>query len=198
MGRDNVSTRAETPKHERLVSRAVNILLGIAILLALAIIIPAIFGYHRYVINGHSMEPTIPYGSVVFDEYVPVDDLKVGDVITFVPPPEFSVSEPVTHRILEIKEVDGQRQFRTKGDNNDSADPWTFTLDSSTQARVAFHVPYTGYIYIALSRWWVRFLVIVLPALGVAVWLGVILWREAGREVEEEKRRRGLTPRSTS
>jgi signal peptidase len=195
---DDVSATAVTSKHERVVSLAVNVLLGFAIVLALGILIPALLGYDRFVINGHSMEPTIPYGSVAFDEAVPVDDLKVGDVITFTPPPEFSVSEPVTHRIVEIKEVDGKRQFRTKGDNNDLADPWTFTLDSSTQARVAFHVPYVGYIYIALSQWWVRFLVIVLPALGVAVWLGVILWREAGREVEAEKKRRGLSPRSTS
>jgi signal peptidase I len=184
--------------HDRLVSWVVNTLLAVAIVLALAIVVPAVLGYHRYVINGHSMEPTIPYGSVTFDEIVPVEDLEVGDVITFVPPPEFSVDEPVTHRIIEIDTVDGKRQFRTKGDNNDSADPWTFTLDSGEQARVAFHVPYTGYIYIALANWWVRFFAIILPALGAAVWLGVVLWRQAGREVEEEKRKRGIAPGGVS
>ena len=193
-----MSAPAERSKHERLVSWLVNILLGIAIVLVVAIVVPAALGYNRYVINGHSMEPTIPYGSVVFAETVPVDELKVGDVITFTPPPEYAVSEPVTHRIIEIKEVDGKRQFRTQGDNNDSPDPWTVTFDSSSQARVAFHVPYAGYFYIALSQWWVRFLVIVLPALGAAVWIVVILWREAGREVEKEKARRGLSPGSAS
>ena len=49
-----------------------------------------------------SMEPAIPTGSVVYDEVVPVEDLEVGDVITFVPPPEYGIAEPVTHRIVEI------------------------------------------------------------------------------------------------
>ena len=31
-----------------------------------------LFGYQRYVLVGHSMEPTIHKGSLVFDEIVPV------------------------------------------------------------------------------------------------------------------------------
>ena len=63
------------------------------------------------------------------------------------------------------------------------------TLDSPTQPRVEFHLAYVGYIYIALSIWWVRFLLITVPALAVAVWIVVVLWREAGREVDQEKAR---------
>ncbi len=187
-------------KNVDVASWLVNILLGISVLMTALIVIPAILGYHRYVIDGESMEPTIPYGSVVYNKAVPVAELAVGDVITFQPPSEYNVSQPVTHRIISIeKNEDGKRVYRTMGDNNAAPDPWAFTLDHPTQSRVSFHIPYIGYVYIALSVWWVRFLAIVLPALAGAVWLGVALWREAGREVAEEKRRRGdIEPRGAS
>ena len=46
----------------------------------------ALFGYQRYVLVGHSMEPTIQKGSLVFDEIVPAEALRRGDVITYIPP----------------------------------------------------------------------------------------------------------------
>lgn len=180
-------------------SRLVNLLLVLAILLALLAIVPAIFGIKRYVIAGHSMEPTIPYASVAWETAVPVSDLKVGDVITFKPPPEYNVSELVTHRIYSVtKQSNGEPAFRTKGDNNDSVDPWTIVLNASTQPRVKFHVPFVGYLYIALASPWVRVLVIVIPALAAAVWIAVVLWRDAGKEVEREKERIGATARGAT
>jgi signal peptidase I len=172
----------------RLISWLVNGLLVIAVALTLLIVVPAILGYSRAVIAGHSMETAIPYASLAYEETVSVDDLKVGDVITFVPPREYNVENPVTHRIYSITTLDsGQRAFQTKGDNNDERDPWTMTLEKSEQSRVVFHLPYVGYIYIWLSHWWVRFALIVIPLLACAIWIGVVVWREAGREAEEAK-----------
>jgi len=182
----------------RWAARAVNALLGVAVVLFLAAMVPWLLGLDRYVIDGHSMEPTIPYGSVAYDESVPTSQLAVGDVITFEPPKEYSVDQLVTHRIHEIgKTAGGERTYRTKGDNNESVDPWTMTLDQDTQARVKYHLPYVGYVYIALNVWWVRVLVIIVPALAAAVWIGVILWREAGEEVEREKNKQ-ISPQPRS
>jgi signal peptidase I len=192
-----VSKKTQERKPGHWAGWVVNVLLGLAIVLCAAALIPWALGLNRYVINGHSMEPTIPYGSVAFDESVPIADLAVGDVITFKPPPEYAVNQLVTHRIHAIGKTDtGERTFTTKGDNNSAPDPWTMTFDQDTQARVKFHVPYVGYLYIALNVWWVRMLVIVLPALAAAIWIGVILWRDAGREVEREKKRISAQPRS--
>jgi signal peptidase I len=172
----------------RVVSWLVNGLLVIAIAMTVVIVLPALLGYSRVVVAGRSMETALPYASLAYDEIVPVDDLKVGDVITFIPPPEYNVENPVTHRIYSITTLDsGQRAFQTKGDNNDSVDPWTMTLDKSEQGRVVFHIPYLGYVYIALSHWWVRFVLIVIPLLACALWIGVVVWREAGREAAEAK-----------
>lgn len=175
--------------------------IGLVLVLTIAglMVVPSLLGYERYVIVSGSMEPTIGTGSVVYDKPVPVTDLKVGDIITFVPPPEFDIDMPVTHRIHEISktapgtEVDGETvaagtlQFRTKGDANEDVDPWKMVLDKPEQARVEHHIEYLGYVYGFLSNRWVQLLVIGLPALLIAVALARALWREAGQSVVRER-----------
>lgn len=144
----------------RLRGLLVNTACALVCLVAAGFILPAAFGLERYVIAGRSMTGTINQGSVVFDEVVPVSDLRVGDVITYVPPAESGIDHPVTHRIIS-RHGD---VFRTKGDHNAQRDPWTFKLTSGTQARVAYHVPYVGWIFLALQDRMTRVLVIGIPA----------------------------------
>jgi signal peptidase len=137
--------------------------------LAGLMLVPGFLGYQRYVITSGSMTGTYDRGSVVFDEVVPVSDLHVGDAITYTPPPGSGPTGRITHRIVSIGTDQFSRQtLRTKGDANAAADPWTFTLDGATQARVAFHVPYVGYVLSALAIRQVRMAVIGLPALLIA------------------------------
>src|SRR5262245_49492552 len=56
------------------------------VLVLAATFLPSLLGYQRYVLVGHSMEPTIHKGSLVFDEIVPAEALRRGDVITYIPP----------------------------------------------------------------------------------------------------------------
>jgi signal peptidase len=155
--------------------------------LAALMLLPAALGYERYVITGDSMSGSIDRGSLVFEEVVPVAELERGDVITYEPPGEASAMGLVTHRIVDAGTDDrGETWFRTKGDANESADPWRFTLDAATQARVAFHVPYVGYAYAALSLKELRMLVIGGPALLIALLLVAGLWRQAGEEARRE------------
>jgi signal peptidase I len=162
--------------------------LGTALTLLLAglaalMLVPALFGLQRYVITGGSMTGTYDRGSLVFDRVVATDGLRVGDVITYTPPPDAGVSGRVTHRIHSIRRgPGGTAVYRTKGDANRTPDPWTFDLPHPTQARVAFHVPLVGYAYAALGVRWIRTLVIGLPALLIALALLAGLWRDAGIE----------------
>jgi signal peptidase len=55
---------------------------------------------------------------------------------------------------------------RTKGDANEAPDAWTAVLNGPDQARVEHHIPYLGYVYMALSNRWVQLLVIGLPTRG--------------------------------
>ena len=123
----------------------------------LILILPTLLGYERYVIVSGSMEPTIPVGAVIYDEVVPVDDIETGDIITFVPPPEYGIDDPVTHRVIEISIAGentshpGARLFQTKGDANEDPDAWKMVLDGPDQARYVRHIPYVGYVYMALQ-----------------------------------------------
>jgi len=125
-------------------------------LAAAGFVLAGLAGFQRYVIVGGSMTGTYDLGSVVFDRPVPVRELRVGDVITYLPPPDAGVPHLVTHRIAQIRSVDGHTVFRTKGDANPAADPWRFQLDAPTQARVQLSVPYVGFVFLLRTR----------PALG--------------------------------
>jgi len=70
------------------------------------------------VVQSGSMEPAIHTGSVVMVK--PASDYKIGDVITF---GEVSKTKaPITHRIYDIKVVDGNPVYITKGDANNAPD----------------------------------------------------------------------------
>jgi signal peptidase I len=161
-----------------------RVALGLACVVLIATLAPALFGYERYVLVGQSMEPTIHRGSLVYDEVVPTGELRVSDVITYVPP---GSSAPVTHRISRReRQPDGRMSFRTKGDNNRAEDLRPFTLDRPEQARVAFAVPYAGYLFIMLGSQQARMALLVLPALLIALAMLVRLWRDAGRMLEQQ------------
>lgn len=177
----------------RAVSALTTTVMVAALVLAGLMILPTLLGYERYVIVSGSMEPTIPVGAVVYDEVVPVDEIEVGDIITFVPPPEFGIEDPVTHRVVEIAVLSdnstspGARVFRTQGDANDEVDPWKMVLDGDEQGRYVRHVPYIGYVYMALHARWVQVLVIAVPAIALIVYIVVALWRISGDGVREER-----------
>lgn len=166
---------------KRLITAAcvVTLLLVVAVML-----VPSLLGLQRYVIVGGSMTGTIDKGSVVYARLTPVADLKAGDIITFVPPQE---TMPVTHRILSVKTQGGERVFRTKGDYNAVADPWTIAFSQPEQARYAYHLPYVGYGLAALSLRPVRMAIIGLPALLIAISLLWSLWASAGEEARRQE-----------
>ena len=153
----------------RLGRLAVNAALLLTVLAAAAWMVPAFFGYERYVITGGSMSGTFEKGSVVFEKPVPVEDLKVGDVITYLPPPDAGTSHLVTHRIVRMTPGEHGTVLRTKGDANDGVDPWRFSLVSDTQPVVEYAVPHVGHAMIALADRETRMLLVGAPAALVAL-----------------------------
>jgi signal peptidase len=154
-----------------------GLLTVVALGLAALLLVPTILGLDRYVIVTGSMSGTYDTGSVVFTENVPVSDLGVGDVITYAPPPGETPTELVTHRIASINTVGGERIFRTKGDANESVDPWRFELGQPTQARVVNSLPHVGHALIALQDRRTRMLTIGGPAIGIAILALVSVFR---------------------
>ncbi|QCX28496.1 signal peptidase I [Nocardioides jishulii] len=147
-----------------------NLLLVAVVLGCAAYVAPGLFGYERYVITGGSMSGTFEKGSLAFEKRVPVAELEVGDVITYLPPADSGVSTLVTHRITSIEPgEDGTRVMQTQGDANPDPDPWEFSLTAPTQPVVAQTVPHLGHVFIALANPQVRVLVIGGPAALIAL-----------------------------
>jgi len=196
--RDRVSTATAESSRQRdgVLLRAWRVfsgmIVGLGVVVAALMLVPGLLGYQRYVITSGSMTGTIDRGSLIYDRVVPASLLKRGDIITYTPPLVSGVREPITHRIVGVgHDRLGHPVFRTKGDANPAADAWTFRLEKPTQARVAFHVPYVGFVLAALSERKLRMLVIGLPALLIALSIIARLWHDAGEEVD---RRRALPP----
>ena len=162
---------------------AVVMLAGLSLVMSL-VVVPRVFGYETYVIVGRSMTGTIDIGSLVYSKPTPVQQLKVGDIITFMPP---GMDKPDTHRIIGEKlSPEGKRVFTTQGDNVPSPDPWNLQITSPKLPRYAFHIPWLGFGVAVLSIRLVRILLFVLPVMLVAGAALVRLWRQAGDELAAE------------
>jgi signal peptidase len=171
----------------RLGSALCALIVVAGILFGLFLIAPSVMGWERYVIVSGSMTGTYDRGSLVFDEVVPVKSLKVGDVITYRPPTGSGPEGLVTHRIRSIGRDPKTKApvFRTKGDANKVADPWTFTLPNRHQARVVTGAPYMGFVLAALAQRKLRMVLVGIPALLIALIVLGGLWRDTGREAQE-------------
>jgi signal peptidase len=147
------------------------VLLAIAVL----ILVPPLLGYQRYVITGGSMGGALPRGSIAYDEVVPTEHIRVGDVITYRPPHSDRL---LTHRVVWMgRQRHGVRLYRTRGDANSAPDPRAFLLPNDGQARLVFHVPVAGYVLAALSVKAVRMVAIGVPALVIAACAFAAAWR---------------------
>jgi signal peptidase len=173
---------------------AMNLAMVALFCIAAVMLVPAALGFHRYVILTGSMTGTYDAGSIVFDRPVSTDSLRVGDVITYAPPPGASPSHDlVTHRIHRIATAaDGRRVYQTKGDFNPVPDVWRFVLPQATQDKVVFSLPYVGFVFEFLSVPKYRKIVIGLPAVLVAMWVLAGLWKEGGEA--QRRRERGIAP----
>lgn len=87
--------------------------------------VPNIFGYKPLIVMSGSMETSIYTGDLIFAKEVDPSSLKINDIIAFREDDNYIT----THRIIEIKEVDGENYFVTKGDNNNTADKHLVSFD---------------------------------------------------------------------
>jgi signal peptidase len=163
------------------------LLIAAGFVFGVLLIAPSLMGWERYVIVSGSMTGTYDRGSLVFDEVVPTKSLKVGDVVTYNPPPGSGPKGLVTHRIIAIGKdpKTHARVFRTKGDANEVRDPWRFTLPKKEQARVVAGVPKVGFLLGVLAQRNLRMLIIGFPAALIALFVMVGLWRDAGLEAAD-------------
>ena len=167
---------------------AIN-LMFVAALACVAILLgPSLLGYQRFIILTGSMTGTYDRGSIVFDKPVPTASLRVGDPITYNPPPGFTSQGRVSHRIYKITVgKNGVRTYQTKGDFNKYPDIWHFQLPRPTQDEVKFNVPEIGYLFLILSIRSFRLVLVGVPAILIGANELRKLWRDGGAEAKRQK-----------
>jgi signal peptidase I len=147
--------------------RVLRLLVAAALVAAIVLVaagaVPTMFGYESFTVYSGSMEPAIRVGALAVVQPVPAAQLREGDVITF-----RSRNQPdivVTHRLTSIvRSPDGRTEFRTKGDANETEDS-VQVEGSSVLGRVAYSVPFAGYVVDAARRPQGRILLLGVPAL---------------------------------
>ena len=121
-----------------------NLIVIIAIILAMLLVGLKFFGFQIYTVVSGSMEPTYHVGSLIYVREVDTNTLKVKDPITF----KLGDNTIATHRIVEIvpNEQDSTKySFRTKGDANEDIDA-NLVEPNKVLGKALFTVPYLGYL----------------------------------------------------
>jgi len=125
-----------------------------AILLALNTVLPKLLGTEipLAVVSSYSMEPALHVGDLLVIVGVKPSDIKVGDIIVYK-----SYKEPIVHRVINVKIVNGVYRFLTKGDANthpdqDIRNPQSWVSEHEVLGKVVIVIPYLGSISLALTK----------------------------------------------
>lgn len=115
--------------------------------LAVLFVAPSVVGAEAsYTVLSDSMSPSINAGDVVVLRGTDPADITEGDVITY-SATRRGGPDRVTHRVVAVEEMDGGRQFRTKGDANEDPDPNPVPA-ADVIGTVWFTVPMVGYLFV--------------------------------------------------
>jgi signal peptidase I len=174
-GGEAAATRHSEPRWPGKVMR--RLLWGLPTLLVLIVLaalsLPVLFGCRSLVVMSGSMEPSIPTGAVVVVKRIPASALEVGDVVSFRSSEEGG--RVLTHRVQRVEMQEGRVAVETRGDANTGSESWVID-PQGVVGRVVFHLPLAGYALAPLQGLLPRLLLVVVPALALAVLLLVDIW----------------------
>ena len=138
---------------------------------------PALFGYRMNYIRTPSMGDTIKAGDVILCRNVTAEEVKKGDIITYVSDermPGLPAGETVCHRVVEDPRTEnGVVYLVTQGDANSAADP-EITGDQVIGRYVKTLTIMTLFYKVFLTKW--GLLIVIVP---LALLLVVEIYRLA-------------------
>jgi signal peptidase I len=145
-----------------------------------------------YVVSDYpsSMSPTMNYATVGVTYHTSFQNLKVGDIVVFHDPYEYS--KTIVHRIVAIVPCsNGNTCLFTKGDNNSTnptRDPWNVT-EPDYIGQVIMIVPYIGYL--SPTLWGLEGITIMLPIIFVALLVGFFSYTKEQKETTSRSGKSG-------
>ena len=118
---------------------------------------PDFLGYKTYEIVSRSMENTINKNDVIVVKDVPKTEIKLDDIIAF-----NNGEEVITHRVIDIENIDGKTLYTTKGDNNRYPDKDKITYEQ-IEGKYVFKINKFGYfLNILKNRYLLSILFVIL------------------------------------
>ena len=174
------------PLWQRIVGWVVSAIIAVAVLLGLLFVIqvplfkkPAVYGYAVFYVSTWSMEPVIMKGDVIVVERVSsIDELEVGDIVTYYGKEGAMAGMIVTHRIIEI---DGG-MITVRGETNADKDP-PFAFDQLIGRYVKIS-PLLTALYGFVMKW---FILIVAVPLVIVLIFSIINFRRACKMDDDGK-----------
>lgn len=164
------------------------VLLLVCGLLVVGVLLPRVGGATPYTVLTGSMSPHYPPGTLVVSRPLDVDDVRVGDVVTYQLRSGEAVT--VTHRVIASRlRPDGQRELITQGDANSVPDAAP-VAGVQLRGRLWYAVPHLGRAN-ALMSGHQRQLAVYAVAGGLSLYAAA-MFTAAGRE----RRRRASPVRS--
>lgn len=119
-------------------------LLALTLALAVAVIgLPAAVGGSAMTVLTQSMEPGLPPGTLIVTRPTPVDEIAIGDVVTY--QIRSGDEAVVTHRVISKTYTDGEVTFFTQGDNNSMPDPEP-VREVQVRGTLWYSVPLLGWV----------------------------------------------------
>jgi signal peptidase I len=122
-----------------LTKRIVITLLCLLVVTAVLMVVGFLTGWSTEVVLSGSMEPAISTGSVVVVSPVDVENIHVGDIISFT-----SFQVKIIHRVAEIQ-GSSPIFFVTKGDANRDTD-FAMVPAQNVHGKVVLSIPFVGYL----------------------------------------------------
>lgn len=142
-----------------------------------------IAGYRVFTIKTGSMEPAYKVNDVILVKETKPEDLRVGDVVTYVA--DNTGKMTITHRIISIEDqADGTAKIVTMGDANEYQD------QSITSDKVLGKITYKFKIYSFITRLVnnkITFFFLIFVPLVVTIFLDIadgIMEREKEKEIK--------------
>lgn len=172
----------------QILGKAVLAIYAVLVLIILFFSLP-FTGWRALSVQTGSMAPVIRPGALVIDHSVDVNDLSVGDVITY-----RTLKDPnttITHRIIDFQYRGVLRDPIVQGDANPQPDPPVTA--SQIVGRVVVSVPFAGRAIDLLHTLPGLLLLVYVPAAGIVIYeLQLLVRRMTDLQVQ------GLAPLKSS
>ena len=140
------------------------------------------FGYRIFRVQTGSMVPKYKVGDVILVKEKDTDKIKIGEDVTYNGESGSVKGLLITHRVIDIEQIDGEKAFHTKGIANNLEDPIVYGRQINGVVQTKMYI--LTLICMMLNNKYVFYFCGVLP---LSIYLVFRIFKSKyGREIERE------------